>query len=514
MPVCAGVTGNGERCRRFVRGGTHCFMHAAAATPRAFFTTQDIEHVNSSNRRLKLVGLFALNKIRSDADAHALVSDGVLPRIIDLALDIDENENVRDRALWVLINLTSVPGDTGSLAITRIRPDFIASMAENILLDDPANVANYLWCLGNMAGSVPAQAIAMLDSEFHTTCVDILKDPRAEQTAHKYAAFLLSNLAPQTSQLVARELMTELEQIPPIVLTNISLLVDLFWAINRLYLICRHIEIQTAILLVNSLDLIANKAVKPAIETIADICSGTDSDIIVIMIVSGLLEKLHKLIFKPMFSPLAFLSISNIACELRSIPRILNTPGLLLDIFTFVSRSRDAIWTITNLATRGDRTSALALLRYGLGSVLLPLFERADDILKVIILEALISVLKQARAIAYVQFMTHGMGRLPETHTNPQINALLLELRNESARFSAAEPPQPPAAIAEILEAAPLSLAANLAAARVTEALARAGHQIVDISDLVFTGADVAHLIGLGFRFRADGTMGGALGGP
>jgi hypothetical protein len=508
MPVCAGIAGSGERCRRHVRNGTHCFMHhtpqrLAAAVP-SYFSPLDIEHVNSSQRRLKLAGLLSLNRVRNDTDARALVASGILHRIIDFALDSDEDDQIRDRALWVLINLTSVPGDTGAQAILRMRPDFFTIIAENIALHGQQDVINYLWCLGNMASSVPVQAIAMIDSELHTTCVNILKDPRAGRETHRYAVFLLLNLASQTSQLAAHEIMTELADIPPIVLTNLSLLADLFWLINRLYLICRHVEIPTAVMLVNSLDLTANKAVKPAIETIADICSGNNSNIIMVMVTAGLIVKLHKLMYKPLFSPLALFCLSNLACEAQSIPCMLDAPGLLMDIFSFASRSRDAVWTLSNLASRGDHDTARALLRCGIGSVLFPLFDRADDLMKIIILEALIGVLKQARAVAYVQFTVLGMGRLPETHANPQINTLLAELRHESERFVAVELPPP----LPHVEPAPLSLAANLAAARMTEVLAHGGGPfIADVSDLVFTGADVTHLVGLGFRFRADGML-------
>lgn len=521
MPVCAGITSEGERCRRWVRNGTHCFMHPVAARyepplPLAlplslgFFTDQDIENVNSDQRRVKLAGLGALNKIRSDEDARAFLNAGVLRRVIDLALDLDdEDSTVRDRALWVLINLTSVPGDTGSHAVLRERPDFITTVAENLVLETPTNVINLLWCLGNMAGSVPDQAIAMLDAELQTSCIDTLKDPSAEKEAHKNAAFLLTNLAPHTSQLIAREIMTDLAEIPPVVLTNLSLLVDLFWAMNRLYLTCRHAEIQTAVLLANSLDLISNKVVRPAIEIVADICASNDSALIFVMVSAGLLKKLHAMLYKPMFSPIALLCLSNIACEINCIPRILEMPGLLLDLLTFADRSRDAIWTVCNLTSRGDRHVGMALLRCGAGAQMLRRFNDSIETVQIIIMESVHSLLSKCGAVAWAQ-LRGGLSVLPASHGNPQIADLLVQVRRLAAQYDGAAVPA--AAVAEPAEPdvdpRPLSVAVDVAAARMTEALARAdGRFVADISDLVFTGADVAHLVGLGYRFRADGTL-------
>jgi len=456
------------------------------------------------------MGLNALNRIETEADVRAFLGANVLQRILDFSLSEVEDVILRDRAAWVLINLTSAPGDTGALAIVASKPDFFTTVSEIILTNEPAIIANFLWCLGNMAASVPAQALQMLEAGIHLKCMNILKDPQYSRNLAKLAAFALSNLAPYTLPPIAQELMIDISSIPPIVLTRIELLEDLFWTIHKLYSKCGHIEANTCALLIGGLDCISNKIIKPAIETLADICASNNTAIINTLIISGLIPRFHAFLNKPIFRNMAIFCLSNLACEQKGAQRILETPGLLMDLMVALP-SRDSVWTICNLAQRGGEAALSALLRCGMVPALLSVFREASDSMKIIILESLIELLKKRGGLAFAQLRLNGLAHLPTTHANERIAELLLEMQEEVGRYAGVDLPVAVAVAAEqeiVGTAQPLTVASSLAAARMGDALSRGTPQpSVDISDLVFTAADVAHLIGLGYSFRYDGHL-------
>lgn len=516
MPTCAGVTRSGERCRRFVSTGSHCASHKgttgntdAVAVTRNYFSPESIVNLNSTHRRQQLIGLNALNRIQTEADARAFLGANVLQRVVDFSLSEVEDTVLRDRAAWVLINLTSAPGDAGALAIVAVRPDFFTTVSEIILTNEPAIIANFLWCLGNMAASVPAHALQMIDAEIHWKCMNILKDPQNSRNLAKLAAFVLSNLASHTLPQIAQELMMEMSLIPPIVLMRIELLEDLLWTIQKLYSQCGHIEANTCALLIGGLDCISNKIVKPSLETLADICASNNTATINTLIISGLIPRFHAFFSKPIFKNMAMFCLSNLACEQKGAQRILETPGLLMDLMVALP-SRDSVWTICNLAQRGGEAALGALLRCGMIPALLSVFRGASDPMKIIILESLIELLKKRGGLAFAQLRLNGLANLPTTHTNERIAELLLEMQEEVGRYAGVDLPAAaaPEATEIVGSAQPLTVASSLAAARIGEAVSRGIPQTsVDISDLVFTAADVAHLIGLGYSFRHDGHL-------
>jgi hypothetical protein len=509
MPRCAGLTISGERCMRNVRNGTHCATHAAAAVP-AYFDESDLRKLNSANLRDQQYALLALNRIRTAEDAETLVRANVLPRILFLLFNSDQT-SIKDKALWILINLTSVPGDVGARAILRAQPDFFAQMLELTLTENAQIAENLFWCLANISAGSVAYSRMIIDLEFPTTCVVFLRDGRAPRSLLKFVAFLLSNLSQHMTVEEARETMTEISYIPNIVLTNQVILLELLWAINRLYLKCHTLSRPIALLLIDNLDIQSSKLMHPAINTISDICSSDDSELIECLVECGLLPKLNRMLLRPTFKPIVLLCLSNIAIEERGSIALMEEPGLLLNIISLMNQYKDAVWTLSNLATRGAAAIIPALIRHGgaLSKFTQDNFATLEMRIKKVVLEGFMNLLSRGGADAYVMMRGSGVFTvLPAEHDDGEINSLLIRIRALAEPYSHFEPPVAAALVREENDPLPVSSAATVAEGRMYTELSRgSGSHTVNVADLLFTAADVAHLTGRGFIFRRDGTL-------
>lgn len=499
MPQCVTICRNGARCRNKTSNET-CALHTAALLREGiFYTTRDINNLNSNNQHSQLIGLRAFTKIQNELNVRAFLRSNLLPRILHLCFN-SMRDDVRDTAFWVLINLTSAPGDAGSRAIMNVMPNFFERINDVFSYNDNNLITNALWCLSNMAASLPEYSRNMIDLDIHNVCIDYLTNGRVARSIQRYAAFLLSNLAPSTNVELATTIMNSLEEIPPIILSDVSLMTDLAWVMNKLYVISHNIKKSNVLFLCELLKSKYLRILIPVLNTIVEICSDHKSEPIIWLIEARVLRRLQSFLSRSELLPSVLLTLSNIAVESAGSLAIIETPGLLLDIMSYKDIHNDAVFTIANLAARGSQVVIDALLHFSCGALLLRCLENTK--IQALALEGIHILLQKGGSLAYLQLMAHNIvDKISRLDNNPiilSINELLSRFNNVITNQIVHAP--------VLLNSTP-SNSGLLAEGRMLNMISRGNQQNVDVSDLLFTAGDIGYLTNHNYVFMPDGQL-------
>ena len=519
MPQCAGRTSNGAQCRRNVLDAEYCMTHrnqaaaaaAAAAAPaaepappqpqtrRGQISRETIENLRSEDARRQLIALQNLRFVNSLPTINELDEKNVIERIIDLFFDSDVHR-VRDSAIWVLINITASIGDFGARAILRVAPEFLTDAVHLLLVASPQIVEQTLWCLGNIAGSGALYTTRLLELDADTICIQFLENLRQPRELRKYAAFLLSNLAKHMNPEKAVETLEDLADLPASALKESEIMVEMVWTIQSLVGLADTLPPIFCALFVEFLKTRSKNLFTPVFWTIGDICSKQNKVPINILLECGLVEQLFELFQKPALRNQVFWILSNLAIEEKGGEKIINTPNLLLELNTY-SRicNNDAIWIISNLATRGSNAVINALLRCGCYPILFQNIRRMTPIQQKLTLEGGIALLQKGKARATISIQPFFTDLEHEFGAEPLFQQAKNALSTIPFELTVVQQP---------ITTIPSTNASTLAAARMTEMLSRGAEpEGVDISDLLFTAGDILYLSNNGFEVRGDGLL-------
>jgi hypothetical protein len=503
MPTCTAQTKRGARCTKLVGNeGDLCVIHQ-----RAQPLVNLSRDLNSENPRTVTEALRRLSQtLINPSSVDSFLRTNTLGRILELVFS-DATEDVKYQALSVLINLSSAPGDTGSHAIWRAREDIVEEFEDLMMTEGHRITGSVMWCLANIASSVPDYALEMIEHTFQNDCLTILQNGRTSNEYLKNASFLLMNLADRMNQETAVNTLTGVSRIPSRNLISTESLTDLIWTIQKLFSITNDLCGISPAFLVRCLEY-TNSVVQPALRIIGDISSSDDSQLINTLLRQNLISALQNLLLRPYTPNNVLWVLSNLAVEPYGGLAIVNQAGLLLDVARRATRTAEAIWVLSNLVKRGSSVVIGALIRCGCGLAFLNVLkkERIDLISKKLCLESLESLIEKGGARACLLLHTNGCNAIVERFLTGEdvyvvglANRILEHLRALSFIQIAAAPPTAAPAPNDYV---PTS-GALLAVARMTEMLSRGVEpEPVPVDDLLFTAGDVSYLVGQGYKFN------------
>jgi hypothetical protein len=329
--------------------------------PDAIFNTDDLAALLSNNPTILIEVLRKLRTFRDQKDAEYFIGAGLLQRILGLVRHLDPH--VCDGALWVLINLTSLPGDYGAQAILGLNglpPLYAALLSPNLNIHKSA-----LWCLCNMAGSSKHVAVAMIAGHYHLIAPAVLISPLTAPDSRHYCARLFSNFAKHLNREQALFALQTLASMPTSNLTDIETMIHVLWglaSIAKKFTTIGDFPIRVVV------DHLREGCKDPALEIIVCLSSSEDTRLIRSMVDLGTIGLLHNMLRGTLVAQknIAAFALSNIACDVPD--EFLTSPGLLFEIIHSLENS-ECMWILCNLLsklTSDGCTSALqkgALLR-------------------------------------------------------------------------------------------------------------------------------------------------------
>jgi hypothetical protein len=512
MVHCSGLTVRGQPCRKAAIDGNFCAIHRpAVAHNAAFFSEHDLDNVRSSDPRRQIQGLRALNMIRTTDHVTQFLDANILDRVMDLFAD-SLLVSVRDAALWVLTNLTSTPGDDGARAMFEAQHDFLEDFRIVLVDESPLLLDGVLWCLGNISSSGEQYAQSILGVHFDTYATDILCDIQKTSQVRKNAAFLLSSLSRVMPQEKAADCLFEIGNMPARIFNDADVVEDLAWALQGLYEKANSLETIPLEFLTDLLDSTSRRIINPVLRLIGDICAKDNHDLIERFLAVRLVEQLKSLLHRRIFVRDVLWTFSNLSVEAAGRKRILETPGLLLDIISFIPVDNEAIFALSNLATRGEIATINAILETGAPVMMIHRLQNVDLRFKTIICEGLVAFLTKGGARAYRLFQPH-LAEIETLRTvvDEGLALIYLQIMTLMTAYQTVAAAAPILAAPSTTVPAPpytLSLPVTTALARLTEDQSR-GTRLgsVDINDLLFTARDVAYLLRSGYVFTPQGTL-------
>jgi hypothetical protein len=510
MARCTARTARGTQCAiNSLAGSNTCRIHSRN---QRYFTEGTLADIRSNAQNRILNGLNVLKNITNETHLNDFLNSNIIGRIIEIMFQSDSIRIV-DAAIWVLTNACAIQGNAGSNATWRHLPDMAERCRNFLFFKRPNLVSSLIMCLSNIAASNPEYALEMIDNDYHIVCIEHIKDVRLTTPIRKNASLLLLNLASQMNNHVAEDVLGELNEMSPILLTDASVISDILWIMSRLYNISAPTNMNYAFL-IESLGSRNLRISSPALQTIGDIISGEDTLLINKFIKAGLVRVLHELLLRGVQTQMVLWVFSNLAVEQLGAMYIAEEPGLLCDINSKVHSGNDIYFILSNLATRGAKKVIDALLRCGSGLVLMMGLHSGAAFIRSICVEGLLHFLNKGGFTVYLALQTAGLRASLSSMNTELIDASFLTLLIESMdRFSTVGPPVAAAtapAADPVVPAIEPTNAGRMAVARLVTELSRGtgGAGAVDVRDLLFTADDVAYLIGLGYVFQAGGILG------
>ncbi len=503
---CEALTKMGVQCRRNATRDGRCGVHVriearAEVGPRRYFTPQDLAHVNSNNSVHILAGLANLNRIRTLEHVRDFLASNILDRVVTLFLD-NRSVHIRDNACWVLTNLASVAEDrTGAEAILGSRPNMLEILHERMITEgNPHLLGNILWCLANIASSGGDLARRIVDEDFHTIAGDIFSNPRQNTNLRKNAAFLVRVLVHVMTREEALGSLAQVEEIPPAILMDTNVLGDLLWTIYELCGKTGTLGGITPGFLTDMLYQTSARFISPALRAIGDICAGNDRPLINRFLGVNLLPALYGILQRPVFTRDVLWIFSNLAVDPEGAQALLETSGLLFDIGLLAHTHQDAVWTLSNLATRGSKEVVVKLVRCGIPVVLVEVLQ-GDDVTQLVrdlCLEGIAGVLTKY-PMGGGALVAPRVGVI-RAHAGNHHADRILEFLGRAGVAGAEEEPAPAEPVYTPSPAVPVALGRLADSSGRNELRAHVG-------DLVFTAQDIAHLLGRGVIFHRDGSI-------
>jgi hypothetical protein len=429
-----------------------------------------------------------------------LVSN-ILDRVIHLFFDA-RSIHIRDNACWVLMNLASVDNDrTGAAAILGARPQMLDLFHEHLLTEgNPHLLGNMLWCLANIAGSGDDFARQILDTDLHTFAGDVVSNPAYNTNLRRNAIFLLRVLSPIMRREEALGVLAQVEMIPPAILLDTNVLSDLMWTIHELFRKTHTIGGLMPAFFVNVLSMTGARFIAPALRTAGDICASDNRDLINRFLGSNLVPAVYCLLGRPAFTRDILWMFSNLAVDPEGASALLEVSGLLFDIGLLAHTYPDAVWTLSNLATRGSKDVVEKLIKAGAPIVLCEvLAEDLSEMERNLCLEGLQGMLLK-NPVAVSALIAPHISTFQRHSGTPLADGLLAVLARGGIEA-------PAALTAEALDAIAPSGAVGVALGRLGLETARNG-TTVNIGDLLFTATDIAYMLNRGIVFHRDGAIG------
>jgi hypothetical protein len=467
--------------------------------PVGYFSAQDIAHVNSNNNVHILAGLASLNRIRTLEHVRDFLASNILDRVITLFLD-SRSVHIRDNACWVLTNLASIAEDrSGADAILGSRPNMLQLLHERLITEgNPHLLASILWCLANIASSGDDLARRIVDEELHAIGGDIMTNPRQNTNLRKNAAFLVRVLVNVMTREEALGSLAQVEEIPPAILMDTNVLGELLWMIHDLYARTGTLGGITPSFLVDIFYQTGARFISPALRTIGDICAGNDRPLINRFLGANLLPALYGILHRPVFTRDILWVFSNLAVDAEGSQALLETSGLLFDIGLLANTHMDAVWTLSNLATRGSKAIIVKLVRCGIPVVLIEVLqEDVTQLVRDLCLEGIAGILTKY-PVGGVALVAPRVAFI-RTHAGNAHADRILEFLGRAGIVEAPDPP-PADPVYTPSPSVPVALG------RLADSSGR-NEQRADVVDLVFTAQDIAHLLGRGIIFHRDGTI-------
>jgi hypothetical protein len=499
---CEALTKMGIQCRRNAVREGRCTTHRlAGARAINYFSPQDLDWVNGNNNVQILSGLANLNRIRTVEHVQQFLASNILDRVLTLFLQ-HRSVHVRDNSCWVLTNLASVAEDrTGAEAILGARPQMMSLFLSRLVAEgNPHLRSSMLWCLANIASSGEDFARRILDEELHTLAGGFLDNPAHNTNLRRNATFLVRVLVCAMTREEALGSLAQLEEIPPAILLDTNVLSDLLWAIHDLYEKTATLGGITPAFLVNILQQTSARFLSPALRTIGGICASDDRPLINRFLNSNLLPALCGILNRPVFTRDVLWVFSNLAVDPEGANALLETSGLLFDLGLLTQTHSDAVWTLSNLATRGSKAIIQKLVRCGIPVVLMELLK--DNLTaqgRNLCLEGIMGMLIK-NPVATGSLIAPHVGIFQRYVGAPNVEAILGLLARGGIEAPA------------VTETPPIPYTPSGGATTALGRLADEGsrnEEKANVDDLVFTAQDVAYMIGNGVVFHADGSIAG-----
>jgi hypothetical protein len=507
MSQCVILTKSGAQCKRNAEiGRIKCASHRSSLAP-SYFSAQHIELIRGNNLRSIILGLTALNKIQTEDDVTNFLNADILTRVIDLLSS--PHGTVKDRAIWVLTNLSAQEAPAGSAAIWNAYPNMPDRIHTFLVEESPSLVGSMMNCVSNIASSDPAFSQSMIRLNYQRICTDILIDPHFRGANHKNALFLLFNLSKFFNKDEAAAVLTQLSLIPPIILGNRDLATDLLWTLNFLYDKTDNLMGFNPSFLTDNLESKFMRHITPALRIIGNICSGKNSELIYKLLKGGLLKTFHTILktHEKLNNDILWI-FSNLAVEDFGAIEIIEEPGLLLDIVQLIPKEINAIWIISNLAKGGSSSIITALNRCGCGLALVRQIGDINNVQTQLILEGIQAMIEKGGSLVYLPLSQVNLKSKLEHMRAASLSAKNIEICQAILSYIDNLPDVQLAPIVRDIGPVIQTSAATLALSRMSTMLARGAlPEPVDVSDLLFTGSDIAFIMNHGYRFTTDGKL-------